>query len=97
RIEASNRHPRAVARLKRINDALLQVERSLIDREGLRGRPWYRHQIYAPGMYTGYAAQPLPDFRQALEDRNSVNAKLALEKIVAALKRATETLRSARD
>ena len=97
RVEASDRHPRALARLKRINDALIMVERSLTDARGLRGRPWYVHQIYAPGRYTGYAAQPLPDFRQALDDRNSTNAGEALTRIVEALKRATATLKKARD
>jgi N-acetylated-alpha-linked acidic dipeptidase len=97
RVEANDRHPRAVARLKRINDALIQVERSLTDERGLRGRTWYTHQIYAPGTYTGYAAQPLPDFRQALEDRNTSNAVEGLARIVAAIDRATETLRKARD
>ena len=97
RVEASDRHPRAMRRLKRINDALLAVERALTDDRGLRGRPWYRHQVYAPGFYTGYAAQPLPDFRQAIDDRNSTDAKQALERIVEAVKRATDVLRQARD
>lgn len=97
RTEASGRHPRAAAKLQRINDALIAAERSLTDARGLRGRTWYTHQIYAPGTFTGYAAQPLPDFRQALDDRNTANAKEALERIVAALNRATETLRQARD
>lgn len=97
RTEANDRHPRAVARLKRINDALLAVERSFTDERGLRGRSWYTHQIYAPGTYTGYAAQPLPDFRQALDDRNTVNATEALVRIVEAINRATATLRNARD
>jgi len=83
--------------LKRLNDALIMAERSLTDARGLRGRPWYVHQIYAPGTYTGYAAQPLPDFRQALEDRNPANAGEALARIVEALRRATETLKRARD
>lgn len=97
RVEANDRHPRAVARLQRINDALMAVERSFTHDRGLRGRSWYRHHIYAPGTYTGYAAQPLPDFRQALEDRNNGNAKEALQRIVEVLKRATESLRQARD
>jgi N-acetylated-alpha-linked acidic dipeptidase len=97
RVAANGRHPRAVAQLEKINDALIAVERSLVDERGLRGRSWYTHQIYAPGTYTGYAAQPLPDFRQALDDRNTTNAKEALDRIVAALNRATETLRQARD
>ncbi len=81
------------AKLARINDALVQAERQFIDPRGLRGRAWYKHQIYAPGFYTGYAAQPLTDFRQALEDRNSAQAKESLERIVEAIKRATNTLK----
>jgi N-acetylated-alpha-linked acidic dipeptidase len=96
RIEARPQ-PRAAARLRVINDALIAVERALTDERGLRGRTWYTHQIYAPGTYTGYAAQPLPDFRQALDDRNSTNAKEALERIIEALNRAAEVLRKVRD
>ena len=82
-------------RLTKINDAVIQAERQFIDARGLRGRTWYKHQIYAPGFYTGYAAQPLTDFRQALDDRNSAVAKESLERIVEAIKRATRTLKSA--
>lgn len=97
RVEANDRRTGDVTRLKRINDALLTVERSFVDDRGLRGRSWYVHQIYAPGTYTGYAAQPLPDFRQALDDRNTTNAVEALGRIVEAVNRATETLRKAHD
>jgi N-acetylated-alpha-linked acidic dipeptidase len=85
------------AKLARINDALMNAERQFIDQRGLRGRAWYKHQIYAPGIYTGYAAQPLTDFRQALDDRNGANAKEGLERIVEAVKRATTTLKTGRD
>jgi N-acetylated-alpha-linked acidic dipeptidase len=85
------------AALVRINDALMQTERQLIDARGLRGRAWYKHQIYAPGFYTGYAAQPLTDFRQAIEDRNGGNAKESLERIVQAIRRATNTLKQTGD
>jgi N-acetylated-alpha-linked acidic dipeptidase len=81
-------------RLTKINDAVIQAERHFIDARGLRGRAWYKHQIYAPGIYTGYAAQPLTDFRQALDDRNSTVAKESLERIVEAIKRVTRTLKS---
>ncbi len=81
------------ARLAKINDALIQAERQFVDPRGLRGRAWYKHQIYAPGFYTGYAAQPLTDFRQAVDDRNSANAKESLVRIIEALKRATNTLK----
>ena len=84
-------------RLAKINDGLMLAERQFIDPRGLRGRAWYRHQIYAPGFYTGYAAQPLTDFRQALDDRNGAQAKEGLERIVEAVKRATNTLKQGRD
>ena len=85
------------SKLKRINDALIAAERAFTDPRGLRSRAWYKHEIYAPGIYTGYAAQPLTDFRQALDDRNTSNAKESLERIVEAIKRATEVLRRAHD
>lgn len=94
---ADSRSAQTDTKLRRINEALIAVERALTDARGLRGRTWYTHQIYAPGTYTGYAAQPLPDFRQALDDRNTANAKEALDRIVEALNRASETLRKARD
>jgi N-acetylated-alpha-linked acidic dipeptidase len=83
------------AKLAKINDALVQAERQFLDQRGLRGRAWYKHMIYAPGFYTGYAAQPLTDFRQALDDRNTTYAKEGLERIVEAIKRATKTLKAA--
>jgi N-acetylated-alpha-linked acidic dipeptidase len=85
------------SRLKRINDVLIDIERQFIDPRGLRGRVWYKHQIYAPGVYTGYAAQPLTDFRQAIDDRNGSNAKESLERIIEAIKRATNSLKQVRD
>jgi N-acetylated-alpha-linked acidic dipeptidase len=85
------------ARLRRLNDALMSAERAFIDERGLIGRPWYRHQIYAPGIFTGYAAQPLTDFRQGLDDRNTTNVKDGLDRVIAAIKRATEVLRKGRE
>ncbi len=52
-------------------DAVLRgSERALTRDEGLPGRPWYRHQIYAPGRYTGYGVKTLPAVREAIELRN---------------------------
>lgn len=86
-----------VARLHRLNDALIGAERAFIDERGLRGRPWYKHEIYAPGIFTGYASQPLTDFRQAIDDRNLTAEKEGLERIIAAINRATEVLKKGRE
>jgi N-acetylated-alpha-linked acidic dipeptidase len=47
----------------------MDFERSLTTKEGLPGRPWYVHQIYAPGRYTGYGVKTLPGVREAIETR----------------------------
>jgi N-acetylated-alpha-linked acidic dipeptidase len=52
------------------NRSLAQVERSLTLPDGLPGRPWFKHQIYAPGMYTGYGVKTIPGVREAIEQKN---------------------------
>jgi N-acetylated-alpha-linked acidic dipeptidase len=54
------------AQLSRVNDALLRVERALLHPDGLPGRPWFKHVVFAPGVTTGYACWPLPGVRQAI-------------------------------
>lgn len=51
------------------NYELYTSERELIREEGLNGRPWYKHHIYAPGFYTGYGVKTLPGVREAIEQR----------------------------
>ena len=55
--------------LSQVNQELLHAERALIDPNGLPGRPWYKHQLYAPGLYTGYAVKTIPAVREALEQK----------------------------
>jgi N-acetylated-alpha-linked acidic dipeptidase len=55
---------------KSIDQLLYQSERFLTNKEGLTGRPWYVHEIYAPGFYTGYGVKTLPAVREAVESRN---------------------------
>ncbi len=48
----------------------MKTERDLTSKNGLPKRPWYVHQIYAPGLYTGYGVKTLPGIREAIEQRN---------------------------
>jgi N-acetylated-alpha-linked acidic dipeptidase len=57
------------SRLVRLNALLLGMERTLTHSEGLPGRDWYRHLIYAPGLHTGYGVKTLPGVREAIEQR----------------------------
>ncbi len=59
-----------VAKQNELNDLLYKAERSLIEPNGLPRRPWYKHEIYAPGYYTGYGVKTLPGIREAIEQRN---------------------------
>jgi N-acetylated-alpha-linked acidic dipeptidase len=64
--------------LAKLNTLLIQSERKLTLDAGQPGRPWYRHQIYAPGAYTGYGVKTLPGVREAIEQDNW---KLAEEQV----------------
>jgi len=55
---------------KELNAILYKVERSLINEKGLPRRSWYKHQVYAPGFYTGYGVKTLPGIREGIEERN---------------------------
>ncbi len=82
------------ARVARVNAALREIERSLMREEGLPGRPWYRHYVYAPGFYTGYAVKTLPAVREAIEQKQwgSVNRQIAVtaEVLTKAAQKVTE-------
>jgi len=59
----------AAASLAEVNRLLIESERKFITQQGLPNRPWYRHQLYAPGFYTGYAAKTMPYVREAIEQK----------------------------
>src|SRR5690606_2878738 len=63
-----------------INELTFKSERLLTREEGLTGRPWYKHHIYAPGFYTGYGVKTIPGVREAIEQRDyeAVGPQIAL-------------------
>jgi N-acetylated-alpha-linked acidic dipeptidase len=50
-----------------LDNALRRVELAMINENGLPRRSWFKHQIYAPGFYTGYGVKTLPGIREAIE------------------------------
>ncbi len=62
------------AEVKELNRLLYQSERKLLSDAGLPRRDWFKHQIYAPGFYTGYGVKTLPGVREALEQKNWAEA-----------------------
>jgi N-acetylated-alpha-linked acidic dipeptidase len=59
----------ASASLGEVNKMLIDSERRLTTAEGLPNRPWFKHQLYAPGFYTGYSAKTVPAVREAIEQK----------------------------
>ena len=59
----------ASASLADVNMHLLHCERALTDDQGLPGRPWFKHMLYAPGFYTGYGVKTIPAVREAIEQK----------------------------
>jgi len=62
-----------------LNQILIGTERALLRTEGLPGHPWFRHQLYAPGKYTGYDVKTIPGVREAIEQRNWEEANREIE------------------
>ena len=58
-----------VEQQRELDRVLFRAERTLTRKEGLPDRPWFKHQIYAPGFYTGYGVKTLPGAREAIEQR----------------------------
>jgi N-acetylated-alpha-linked acidic dipeptidase len=70
-LEAAELKPALDAtRLHELNGLLIRTERVLTRPDGLPNRPWYKHQIYAPGLYTGYGVKTLPGIREAVDNKN---------------------------
>jgi N-acetylated-alpha-linked acidic dipeptidase len=80
------------ADLAAINARLMMAERDLIEPAGLPDRPWYRHVIYAPGLYTGYGVKTIPGVREAVDAGNYPRAAEQASIVIRALRRATRTL-----
>jgi N-acetylated-alpha-linked acidic dipeptidase len=73
-----------------LNRQLVAVERALLDPDGIPGRPWYRHLIYAP-RFT-YAPEVLPGVAEAVDAGDQVRASAQAARLAAALRRAVTAL-----
>ncbi|MGB9146929.1 MAG: transferrin receptor-like dimerization domain-containing protein, partial [Acidobacteriaceae bacterium] len=81
--------------LAALNDQLRAVEGDFLSQAGLPDRPWFKHTIYAPGEYTGYAAVVIPGVNEAIEAKNDAVAQQQMTVLTDAIRRAAQTLREA--
>jgi N-acetylated-alpha-linked acidic dipeptidase len=78
KITADGGSAMAASSLADVNKLLIQSERKLTTSEGLPNRPWFKHQIYAPGFYTGYAAKTMPAVRESIEQKQWKEAEAGI-------------------
>jgi N-acetylated-alpha-linked acidic dipeptidase len=78
-----------------LNVALRDAEGALLNEAGLPHRPWYKHTIYAPGEYTGYAAVVIPGVNEGIEAKDVERTSAQLSALTAALNRSAAILESA--
>jgi N-acetylated-alpha-linked acidic dipeptidase len=81
--------------LAALNRHLRDVESALLAPAGLPGRPFFRHTIFAPGEYTGYAAVVIPGVTEAISANDVPRAQTQLLSLTSALNRASAILESA--
>src|ERR1022692_4046516 len=85
----------ARAALREANAKLITVERALTLKDGLPNRPWFKHQIYAPGFYTGYGVKTLPAVRESIEQKQWKLAEEEIVKVGKVLENAGEAIQGA--
>jgi N-acetylated-alpha-linked acidic dipeptidase len=93
-ISAAQRHPSG--NTASLNQNLIDADRAMLLPNGLPGRPWFRHAIYAPGRHAGYAAAVIPGVNDAIDDKDFALAEKQINALALALDRAAEALESYR-
>jgi N-acetylated-alpha-linked acidic dipeptidase len=78
--------------MEKYNRQVFQSERSFISEQGLPGRPWFRHELYAPGLYTGYGVKTMPGIREAIEEEHWEQAQQQIDIMTATLNRYSDEL-----
>ena len=83
------------ARVSELNQLLYTSERRLGYDEGLPNREWFRHQVYAPGFYTGYGVKTIPGVREGIEEEEWEAARFYVRVVSEALSSLTEQVEQA--
>jgi N-acetylated-alpha-linked acidic dipeptidase len=78
-----------------LNAALRAAEEALLEPAGLPKRAWYKHEIYAPGEFTGYAAVAIPGVTEGMDAADAARTQTQILLLAAALNRASGVLEEA--
>ncbi|CCH58198.1 hypothetical protein TBLA_0A04020 [Henningerozyma blattae CBS 6284] len=79
-------------KIRRVNFPLKMFERNFLTEDGLKGRPWYKHLVFAAGRDTGYEGFALPGIKESLDDLDSTDFIYWLRKLHHAIRRINVSL-----
>jgi len=83
------------SKLRALNSKLIRTERVLVHPDGLPGRPWFKHMLYAPGQYTGYGVKTIPGVREAIERKKWKEAESEIIRAALVLEAEAKLIESA--
>jgi N-acetylated-alpha-linked acidic dipeptidase len=69
------------SQLAALNAKLITSERKLTNEEGLPRRPWFKHLLYAPGVYSGYGVKTVPGVREGIEQKRYTEAEQEIGRV----------------
>ena len=81
--------------LRALNQQLIESERKLTNEDGLPRRPWYKHLLYAPGVYSGYEVKTVPSVREGIELKHYAEAEQEIVRVAKALEAESALIESA--
>jgi len=81
--------------LSALNRRLIESERKLCNEDGLPRRSWYKHLLYAPGVYTGYDVKTVPGVREGIEQKRYAEAEQEIVRVSKALEDEASLIESA--
>jgi len=84
-----------VETLHALNAKLIESERKLTNEDGLPRRTWYKHLLYAPGVYSGYGVKTVPGVREGIEQKNYAEANQEIVRVAKALEAESTLIDSA--
>jgi N-acetylated-alpha-linked acidic dipeptidase len=83
------------AKLGALNRELIESERRLTNPDGLPRRSWYKHLLYAPGVYSGYGVKTVPGVREGIEQKRYAEAEQEIVRVSKALEDESALIESA--
>ena len=83
------------ATLAAVNRELIESERRLTNADGLPRRSWYKHLLYAPGVYSGYGVKTVPGVREGIEQKRYAEADQEIVRVSKALENEAALIESA--